>query len=362
MVVPIVSIDRTIPAPPRANDAARPSTDNVGSYVAEFLPSWLTSLVVHLSLVLLLAVLVVKNGSWSGNEISLDVTTTSGAEADGSGLLDAAIEMPSELLASELVTPTNEPTDATLTTDLVQPAEIKLAELPSSAALSKPILGDALDSSGSAGGAGTGQGKVRTEIFGLAGEGMRFVYVFDRSESMTSELVYTSEGTPIFTITPLEAAKAELLRSLRDLESRHEFGIIFYNHSPWQFTLARQSRPILAATPGNKRRASDFVMSMYGQGKTNHVKPLELALRLRPDIIFLLTDGEPKDDPTETELRELRALNDGHTRINVIQFCYKTQSGGRLLRLAEENGGKHVFFNISQLGPKMAGATRPLVP
>jgi hypothetical protein len=76
-----------------------------------------------------------------------------------------------------------------------------------------------------------------------------------------------------------------------------------------------------------------------------------MALRMKPDVIFLLTDGEAKDDPTNHELLKLQKLNDGATRINVIQFCYTLRTGSSLVRLANENGGKHKFINISHLGP-----------
>ena len=237
------------------------------------------------------------------------------------------------------------------TPEAVEPLDIKLAELPRGSVFTGEALGDDEGDSGIAGGAAVNP--ARTEVFGLVAEGTQFVYVFDRSESMNSELTYTSEGSPILSVTPLEAAKAELLRSLKDLDSGHQFGIVFYNHSPWLFTLARRSKPMLAATLKNKQRAGAFVRTIYGQGKTNHTKPLEIALRMRPDVIFLLTDGETKDDLSPTELASLSRLNDGRTRINVVQFCYRPRSGGGLVQLAEDNGGQHIYYNIRQLGREM---------
>ena len=40
---------------------------------------------------------------------------------------------------------------------------------------------------------------------------------------------------------------------------------------------------------------------------TQHVKPLEIALRMKPDVIFLLTDGEEKDDPSRMSSESSRA-------------------------------------------------------
>src|SRR5262245_48566300 len=53
---------------------------------------------------------------------------------------------------------------------------------------------------------------VETRVFGLRGNGSRFVYVFDRSSSM--------EGAP------LSAAKRELIGSLQSLQSVHQFQVI----------------------------------------------------------------------------------------------------------------------------------------
>ncbi len=353
-----MSTKRTTSELPRATaDAA---SDDVASLIGRYLPSWLTSLVFHLSLVLMLALLVVTDGSWKSESIALRFETGA-AQSDGMGELEDAIEMPSELPDASAEQPAD-PIAEALADDALDMLPIEMAELPRASRLTGSLVGHEEDGGGASGGDGINLAPVRTQVFGLAAEGTRFVYVFDRSESMNSELAYNSEGTTVFSITPLQAAKAELLRSLKDLDAGHEFGIVFYNHSPWLFTLNSKARSVLPATDDNKRKARQFVMSMYGHGKTNHMKPLEIALRMRPDVIFLLTDGEKKDDLTRSELKRLGRLNDGRTTINVVQFCYKTETESELIALAEENGGQHVFFNIARLGPAMAAQQRPPVP
>ena len=61
-------------------------------------------------------------------------------------------------------------------------------------------------------------GKARTSLFGVVGEGYKFVYVFDRSGSMGGS------GRD-----SLRAIKAELPESLKNLDTVHQFQIIFYN-------------------------------------------------------------------------------------------------------------------------------------
>ncbi len=74
-------------------------------------------------------------------------------------------------------------------------------------------------------------GKARVRLLGIVGEGSKFVYVFDRSDSMNW-----------FDRRPLRAAKAELLASLEGLGETHQFQIIFYNHEPLIFNPAGDPR------------------------------------------------------------------------------------------------------------------------
>ncbi|MEQ8836388.1 MAG: hypothetical protein RID07_06245, partial [Lacipirellulaceae bacterium] len=59
-------------------------------------------------------------------------------------------------------------------------------------------------------------GRGRVKLFGVEGEGTRFAYVLDRSDSMTG--------------TPLQAVKVQLSASLRSLKRVHQFHLIFFNH------------------------------------------------------------------------------------------------------------------------------------
>jgi hypothetical protein len=324
--------------------------------IFNFMPAWLVSLVLHLTLVLLLAIVQVISGNgWRDAGIVLNCETNTGSGPDEDGMLAASIEVPSALEPS----PEVETVPTELTHLQPQPESSSSIDLVDPAAKLGAILGapegaptgGGLDGDDAAGPAAA----VKTAIFGLAAEGETFVYVFDRSESMNSTLTYTSEGETVFSVTPLQAAKEELLRSLNDLDRGQQFHILFYNHEVWMFDAGRAgNNRLLPASRENKRKANNFVYSVYGDGNTQHVKPLEIALRLKPDVIFLLTDGEEKDDPTESQLKRLTKLNDGRTKINVIQFCYTTRTDGMLVRLANENGGRHMYFNITRLGPGMA--------
>jgi hypothetical protein len=182
-------------------------------------------------------------------------------------------------------------------------------------------------------------GYARTKLFGLEAQGGKFVYVFDRSGSM-GEL----GGKP------LREAKHELLASLNDLDDRQQFYIVFYNEKPRLFDSGSSKGRLVWATPENKKDAARFVDAVTADGGTDHMSALVVALQLKPDVIFLLTDGEQQDDLTAEDLKRIDRLNGGTSQINVIQFSPAPRPDSTLIDLAKQNRGQHVFVDVKKLG------------
>ena len=180
-------------------------------------------------------------------------------------------------------------------------------------------------------------GKARTSLFGLVGEGYKFVYVFDRSGSMGGEGRQS-----------LRAVKAELIRSLKNLDTVHQFQIVFYNERPALFNPSGTPGRLAFATEENKQRVAGFLDSITAGGGTDHEAALKLAIRLQPDVIFFLTDG---DDPklTAAQLEKIRHMAAGII-INAVEFGPgpKPQEPSFLAQLAQQNGGGYVYVDISQ--------------
>lgn len=178
---------------------------------------------------------------------------------------------------------------------------------------------------------------AQTSVFGIQAVGSRFLYVFDRSGSMSSH-----QGRP------LAAAKAELLHSLRDLDEIHQFQIIFYNEKPKLFRLREGAPALIWADQYNKRLASSFIHSIHGSGGTRHLQAIKMALSMKPDVVFFLTDA---DEPqlTRAELDEVKRANPG-SQIHTIEFGYGTRLRRQnfLTILSAENGGRHVYLDMSQ--------------
>jgi len=194
----------------------------------------------------------------------------------------------------------------------------------------------------SQGPAGFGRGHdydVETGVFGVKGRGSKFVYVFDRSASMSG-----------FEGRPLASAKRELLASLESLRGVHQFQVIFYNQKPHLMTFSRDQAPVLLfANDDGKRLADSFIRGVTADGGTNHIEALQMALAMQPDVIFFLTDA---DEPrlTNRELTQIRQRNRG-TTISTVEYGAGPKQSGRsfLEELAEQNGGQHRYVDVTEL-------------
>ena len=149
-------------------------------------------------------------------------------------------------------------------------------------------------------------GRGRTGMFGVEGVGYKFVYVIDRSGSMGGDGNAT-----------LQAAKKELVESIKKLESTNSFQIVFYNHRTAKFEPKGNGLAVFA-TDGNKDLAERFLDSITAGGGTEHEAAPRLALKLKPDVIFWLTDADrPKLD--DEQIARVNHLAAG-TVIHTIEF------------------------------------------
>ncbi len=176
---------------------------------------------------------------------------------------------------------------------------------------------------------------TRLSLFGSAeAEGRSFVFLIDRSQSMG----HAGLGA-------IAAAAHELSSSIDRLGPEHKFQVIAYN----QKADALGGRELLSATPENKRRLIEFVENTVAFGATEHELGLFAALRFKPEVIFLLTDG---GDP-ELNAGQLRAIREAaglRTAIHCLHFGAGPPAAEEnfLARLAEQNGGSYVYVDMRQ--------------
>ncbi len=179
----------------------------------------------------------------------------------------------------------------------------------------------------------------KTTLLGIEGKGAKFVYVFDHSGSM---------GVP--DNKPLDRAKTELLKSIDSLTDVQQFYILFYNQDQKLFRIDPTGGKLIFGTDTNKKLARQFVDSIRAEGGTKHADALAIALRMHPDVIFLLTDGDPPDDLSKDDLARLKRLNNSGTVIDVIQISPKVEGEeNRLEALAKSSGGEHVYVDFTKV-------------
>ena len=175
-------------------------------------------------------------------------------------------------------------------------------------------------------GLGTGSGRG-SGFFGAGGEARKIVYVVDRSGSMTDSIDYV---------------KFELKRSIGELGEEKEFHVIFYSSGP---PVEMPTRRLVNATDRNKQLAFEFVDGVIAQGETDPSKALERAFEVKPELIYLLTDGE-FDKAIVGLVKRLNA--GGQVTVHTIGFLYRM--GEQVLKqIADENGGSYKFVSEKDL-------------
>ena len=159
-------------------------------------------------------------------------------------------------------------------------------------------------------------------FFGTVSRGNKFVFIIDKSGSMSGNR--------------LAAAKKELCSTLKGLKPTDKFMIYFFSDA----AQAMPARAMLAGTPKNIQWATDWVRGRSVAGGTNPTEALSWCFNLRPDTVWLLTDGQFADGPALDAIaagnRQLKA------RINTLAFHDK--AGANILqRIARENDGTYRF-------------------
>jgi hypothetical protein len=174
---------------------------------------------------------------------------------------------------------------------------------------------------------------AQLSLFGSSAEGRSFVFVIDRSQSMGGG-----------GLGAIQAAAEELKAHLGRLTDQQTFQVVAYNQSALNFT----ESGLIPASEQNKQRLVKFVEDIAAYGQTEHTRGLLAALRLKPEVIFLLTDG---GDPVMKldDLRVVREASRGRTSIHCLHFGRGKADGGEnfMQRLAAENRGSYAYVDMN---------------
>jgi hypothetical protein len=171
------------------------------------------------------------------------------------------------------------------------------------------------------------KGDASVNFFGATGKGSKFVFVFDRSGSMSGQ--------------PLETVKRELIKSLEPLKSNHSFNVIAYDD---QYVMWKNK--LVSATKESKADAVRFIESISSRGFTEPRAPLLAAIAQQPEIIFFMTDGAFFLDVDEICYHGKKIV------INVVQFGDGLPLPV-LQNLANRTGGNFMLIGVRSLNDSL---------
>ncbi len=169
--------------------------------------------------------------------------------------------------------------------------------------------------------------------FGSRALGKKFVFVVDGSGSMVSR--FNNGGIRWKTATE------ELLRSLNELRSDYEFFVICFNVVEFPiFDHYPPNNGYLKNDPNTLRLVEEWITNFHPGGSTYPSRALQLAIEMKPDAVFLLSDGEIKDDSIGMLRRMNRADKYGTARVPIHTILLMSDLGQFTLQtIAKENGG-----------------------
>ncbi len=171
------------------------------------------------------------------------------------------------------------------------------------------------------GGKNAGRGSGGSSFFGLSAQSERMVFILDVSGSMHGKRI--------------RRAQIEMRQTLEALKPSQQFFIVFFSDG----ALPMPATGLLPATRDNVALACQWVQQAECGGGTNPLPALLLALDLKPDAIYLLTDGKFPVDVLAAATQQAP----GH-RTPVSTIAFASKKAERLLQaIASETGGEYRF-------------------
>lgn len=164
------------------------------------------------------------------------------------------------------------------------------------------------------------------EFFGVRSRASSVGFVVDCSGSMSGERI--------------RRTKAELAKSIIDLNPKQHFFISFFSDSERPMP----GRSPVPASPLEKVVGYNWMKTVPAAGGTEPESALQLVAKMKPHVIFLLSDGE--FSPLSDETLALFEQN----KIAVNTLAFEDESGAELLKgIANTTGGTYRFVPVGKL-------------
>ncbi|MEL7336016.1 MAG: hypothetical protein AAFN70_07425, partial [Planctomycetota bacterium] len=280
------------------------------------------SMMVHLAILVVLALWWYTPDFGGVRNLSLVVSETEDTSFDMGVAADLAVEMPqADVQQEEPVEVQEEPVDLT---DLLQPAQpaSRLTTSDLHSTTSNRVIG------GASGGGATGE-KSDVEFFGAHAYGTKFVFILDASTSMLAR-----GGRR------LERAQQKLLESVADLGEDKQYCVLLFNDT--MFHMPSQRSPNYVTSNGESLvEIRQWFYDPPLRPATDPRKALLAAGKLKPDAVFLLSDGDFNNGSMDGPM-------------NVMNIVRRYMGGVPIHTIAYEN--QACLTNMKQIG-KLTGGT-----
>lgn len=149
-------------------------------------------------------------------------------------------------------------------------------------------------------GLGAGAGGRGMGIFGGGGSAKSFAYVVDASGSMSG--------------LRMPLVLKEMEGSIRALTEDQKFFVVFFNERTFPMMWPKIEKELIGANDLNKDRVLKWANLVEPMEATMPEQALRMALKLKPDVVYFLTDG----DITAGALRIVKKYRKQGTTVNTI--------------------------------------------
>lgn len=168
------------------------------------------------------------------------------------------------------------------------------------------------------GGAGLGPG---ASLFRDMRSARSYAFVVDASGSMQG--------------LRMKVVLQQLNQSINALEDDQSFFVVFFSDRAFPMCWPQTTTQLIQATAVNRNYVLNWANGVEPDGGTKPHRALRMALELRPEVVFFLTDGSIPDT-TDRLAKRYRA---SQTRINTI--CIGGNATRLMQRIATESGGSY---------------------
>jgi hypothetical protein len=298
------------------------------------LPGWTVSLAGHIVLLILLGV-VATNPLRDGSELRLDgIMVDASPNPVVEDMFNAVEQTDVDLLNVDVAALNSEASAETAEIIRDDGFDVSLME-----GMSDGIGLEAMAQSGLTPIATTDEGGVqgetegtKTQFFGTEASGSRFVFIIDASDSMNEGYRW-------------HQALDELEKSIDQLTEDQQVLVLLYNFQTFpMFDLAPNDLKLLTVSDKFKTALNKWLEDQVPIGGTRPAHALSYSLSLKPDAIFLLSDGMLADNSIQVLAKENRARNrrgGDFSKIPVHTISLgPSEDGAELMKfIAEHNNG-----------------------